>query len=141
LSYQGVGKWVAAMYIPSGTNESFVFYNQQTNRPSLYIDGDNDFVGVGFDNTNSIIPSAQIHVLAIFAAYPALIAQAAPSQSASIQEWWDSSNSPLAKVYKGGAFSMPNLPTGSGTPPGGLVAGDLWVDTTLGSHQGVVKIY
>lgn len=35
----------------------------------------------------------------------------------------------------------PSIPSASGTPPGGLVAGQLWVDTAAGSHQGVLKRY
>ncbi len=41
----------------------------------------------------------------------------------------------------GSVLRITGLPTGAGTPPGGLSAGDLWVDTTLGSHQGVLKVY
>ncbi len=38
-------------------------------------------------------------------------------------------------------LNISNYPTGSGTPPGGLSAGDLWVDTIGGSHQGILKVY
>lgn len=41
----------------------------------------------------------------------------------------------------GSVLRVVGLPTGAGTPPGGLSAGDLWVDTTAGSHQGIVKVY
>ncbi len=34
-----------------------------------------------------------------------------------------------------------SLPSNAGTPPAGLSAGDLWIDTTAGSHQGIVKVY
>lgn len=41
----------------------------------------------------------------------------------------------------GSVLRVVGLPTGAGTPPGGLSAGDLWVDTTAGSHQGILKVY
>ena len=41
----------------------------------------------------------------------------------------------------GSSLRVRGLPTGVGTPPGGLSAGDIWVDTTAGAHQGVLKIY
>ncbi len=41
----------------------------------------------------------------------------------------------------GSVLRVVGLPTGNGTPPGGLSAGDLWVDTALGAHQGVLKVY
>ena len=40
-----------------------------------------------------------------------------------------------------GHINASSLPTGVGTPPGGLNPGDLWVDTTAGAHQGIVKQY
>ena len=41
----------------------------------------------------------------------------------------------------GSVLRVVGLPTGAGTPPAGLSAGDLWVDTTAGSHQGILKVY
>ena len=41
----------------------------------------------------------------------------------------------------GSVLRVVGLPTGAGAPPAGLSAGDLWVDTTAGSHQGILKVY
>lgn len=40
-------KWSAAAYLPAGTNYSFVFYNDQTNVNSLFLNGDDDNVIFG----------------------------------------------------------------------------------------------
>jgi len=44
-------------------------------------------------------------------------------------------------IYNDGTlthFNIPGLPTGAGAAPGGLVAGDLWVDTSAGNTLKVV---
>lgn len=38
-------------------------------------------------------------------------------------------------------FSIVTLPSGIGIPPAGLSPGSYWIDTTLGKHQGVIKVY
>lgn len=38
----GTKKWTAAAYLPSGTNYSFTFYNEQTSKAALLINGDTD---------------------------------------------------------------------------------------------------
>lgn len=47
-------KWSASTYLPSGTNYSFVFFNEQTNTNTFYLNGDGDCAlfgipGVGGD--------------------------------------------------------------------------------------------
>lgn len=53
----GAEKWIAASYLPSGSNYSFTFYNNQTASDGLFINGDNNNVGMG---NNS--PQRKLHV-------------------------------------------------------------------------------
>lgn len=57
LSANDTGKWSLAHYIPAGTNTSFVFYNDQTGTNSLFINGDNNNVGIG-----TATPTARLDV-------------------------------------------------------------------------------
>lgn len=52
-------------------------------------------------------------------------------------------NIALLGVHAGGStkVNFTGLPSNAGTPPAGLSAGDLWIDTTAGSHQGILKVY
>lgn len=45
-------------------------------------------------------------------------------------------------VVIGAPLNLPYayLPSGSGTPPSGMIVGDVWVDTSGGTNQGVLKI-
>jgi hypothetical protein len=47
LSSNNILKWSNAAYIPSGTNLSYVIYNDQTNTNSLFIQGDTNNVIIG----------------------------------------------------------------------------------------------
>lgn len=54
----GAEKWVIASYLPSGTNYSFSFYNQQLGSDAFFLNGDNNFVGFGVNSSLA----ARVHI-------------------------------------------------------------------------------
>lgn len=51
-------KWVLASYVPSGTNYSFSFYNQQLTSDAFFLNGDDNYAGFGVNSSLA----ARLHV-------------------------------------------------------------------------------
>lgn len=89
LHTNGVSNWSLASYVPSGTNASFVFYNDRTNTDSFFINGDTNNVGI-----RTTTPTARLDIPASVTSAASLRIRSgtAPTSPNDGDIWYDGTN-------------------------------------------------
>lgn len=139
LMASGAKKWSVAHYVPTGTNTSLTFYNEQTNNSSFTINGDSNTIGVGV-----VLPLAQFDVRVGTASTVGLLVRGAVSQTGDLFQAQNSSGAVLAKIGTDGSYTTTNgwvtaavVSSATYIPPGGTMSfqGASTFTTTVTSQQ------
>lgn len=89
----------------SGAGAGFIIYSVTSNRLAFCIRGNSDLHGITTFN-----PQGQLHVTSTGATVKTLVAQAAASQTANLQEWQNSAGTALTYIDANGRIVIANQP-------------------------------